>query len=39
LHEEGRKEGKDDTAINKERKNVLKQGGKTEPTRDRRNNY
>jgi hypothetical protein len=42
LHEEvrkkGRKEGKDDIVINEQRKNVLKRGGTTEPTRNRRNN-
>jgi len=38
MHEDGRKEGEDDIVINKQRKNVLKQGGKTERTRDRRNN-
>jgi hypothetical protein len=38
LHEEGRKKGKDDIVINKQRKNILKRGGKTEPRRGRRNN-
>jgi hypothetical protein len=38
MHEDGSKEGEDGIVINKQRKNILKQGGKTERMRDRKNN-